>query len=232
MEPAAAVEPYEGFLAEMAELARAHGALFIFDEVVTGFRYALGGAQEYFNVTPDLSCFGKALGNGLPISAIVGKAKYMSEMEHIFISSTFGGECLSLAAAIATLDKMRRQPVVERLWATGSRLAQGAQELIASAGLEGIITLGGLAPWKVLGFADHPAARKAAVKTLFLREMLSSGVLINGGHNVTFAHSESDISNILSAWEAALNVVAQELTTGQLEARLGLPVIEPIFSVR
>lgn len=232
MEPMGAVEPAPGFLAEMMELAHRHGALFIFDEVITGFRYALGGAQSYFGVTPDLACFGKAMANGLPIAAVVGKAHYMMEMEEIFISSTFGGEALSLAASIAVVDKMKREPVIEKLWQTGQQLAEGARFRIAAAGLAEIVTLAGKAPWMVLGFADHPKARKEAIKTLFLREMLRGGVLVNASHNVTFAHNAADVDNTLAAYESALAVLARELETGKLEARLGIPVIEPVFRVR
>ncbi|MBF0267983.1 MAG: aminotransferase class III-fold pyridoxal phosphate-dependent enzyme [Alphaproteobacteria bacterium] len=232
MEPMGAIEPYQGFLAEMMELAHQHGALFVFDEVITGFRYALGGAQSYFSVTPDLACFGKAMANGLPIAAVVGKGRYMREMEEIFISSTFGGEALSLAASIATIDKMEREPVIERLWSTGARLATGARERIKAAGLEGVITLSGSAPWMILGVTDHPKARKEAIKTLFLREMLRAGILVNASHNVTYAHNEADVVNVLAAYESALSIVACELDGGKLEDRLGLPVIEPVFKVR
>lgn len=232
MEPMGAVEPQPGFLAEMMELAHKHGALFIFDEVITGFRYALGGAQSYFGVTPDLACFGKAMANGMPIAAVVGKARYMMEMEEIFISSTFGGEALSLAASIATIDKMRREPVIERLWSTGERLALGAGERIKSAGLDKVISLSGKAPWMILAVADHPKARKEAIRTLFLREMLRAGILVNASHNVTYAHNEADIVNVLAAYESALSIVASELDGGKLEERLGVPVIEPVFKVR
>ena len=94
----------------------------IFDEIITGFRWSLGGAQAYYGVAPDLACFGKAMGNGMPISAVVGRADIMRIMEDIFYSGTFGGEALSLAAAIATIDKIERENVTERLWQVGGDL--------------------------------------------------------------------------------------------------------------
>ena len=96
-----------------------YGTLLVFDEVVTGFRFAPGGAQAYFKVTPHLACFGKALGNGMPISAIVGQQFIMKEMENIFFSGTFGGETLSLVAAQATLKKLIREDVSGYLWRYG-----------------------------------------------------------------------------------------------------------------
>jgi glutamate-1-semialdehyde 2,1-aminomutase/spore coat polysaccharide biosynthesis protein SpsF len=92
LEPMNVIEPKPGYLQELKELVHKNGAILIFDEIVTGFRYAAGGAQEYFGVTPDLAAFGKAMGNGMPIAAVVGRADLMSQMEEIFFSSTFGGE--------------------------------------------------------------------------------------------------------------------------------------------
>ncbi len=232
MEPGGAVEPVPDFLAEAKELAEREGAILIFDEIVTGFRVALGGAQEYYGVTPDIAAFGKAMGNGMPISAVVGRAEIMAEMEEIFFSATFGGEALSLAAAIAVIDKMRREPVIKTLWRTGDELADRAAESIEDKGLENVVSLAGIAPWKLLAFHDHPQGRKEAVKTLFIREMLANGVLVNASHNVCYAHSRPDIDAVANAYDMALTVVAKELERGSLESRLGAPVIEPVFSVR
>src|SRR5262249_58669420 len=107
LETVGMTEPTRAQLAAIKDLTHRHGALLIFDEIITGFRVHLGGAQARYSVIPDLSAFGKSMGNGMPISAIVGRADLMAEMEHIFFSSTFGGEALSLAAALATVQKMR-----------------------------------------------------------------------------------------------------------------------------
>ena len=232
LEPMTVSEPPEGYLKELKELVHGHGALLAFDEIITGFRYALGGAQELFGVTPDLAAFGKAMGNGMPISAIVGRADVMDEMEHVFYSGTFGGEALSLAAAIAVIDKMRREPVIETLWRTGADLAEGATQRIARHGLSEVIALNGKDPWKVLAVADHDKARKEAIKTLLLREMQANGVLIAASHNVCYAHNAADMARVLAAYDAVLPLVAEELATGNLEQRLGMPVNEPVFSVR
>ena len=232
LEPMTVVEPPAGYLAELKELVNGHGALLVFDEIITGFRYALGGAQELFGVIPDLASFGKAMGNGMPISAIVGRADVMDEMEQVFYSGTFGGEALSLAAAIAVIDKMRREPVIETLWLTGADLAAATTTLIATHGLSDVIGLNGKDCWKVLAFADHAKAHKDAVKTLFLREMHARGVLIGASHNVCYAHDATDIARVLAVYDAVLAIIAAELDTGKLEQRLGMPVNKPIFSVR
>lgn len=232
MEPMNAVDPAPGYLAELKELAHSHGALLIFDEVITGFRYHLGGAQTMFGVTPDLASFGKSMGNGMPIAAVMGRADIMHEMEEVFISGTFGGEALSLAASIATIDKMKREPVIERLWQTGTLLASEVAKLTAAHGLSEVFGLVGRAPWMILAVQDHAKARKEAIKTLFAREMLRAGVLFLASHNVCYAHDNADINRVLTAWDVALAKVAEELATGKLEERLPCPVVMPVFKVR
>src|SRR5262249_3849239 len=102
LEAGGAQIPAPGFLEKLRELADRYGVVLVFDEIITGFRMHMGGAQAHYGVTPDLACFGKAMANGMPISALVGRASIMKKMEDIFFSTTFGGETLSLAAAIAT----------------------------------------------------------------------------------------------------------------------------------
>jgi glutamate-1-semialdehyde 2,1-aminomutase/spore coat polysaccharide biosynthesis protein SpsF len=112
MEPFGVEEPRDGFLQEVRDLALHDRALLIFDEIITGFRLALGGAQEYFGITPDLACLGKAMGNGYPIAAVVGPSEIMQLFDEVFFSFTFGGETVSLAAAIATISEMRQKDVI------------------------------------------------------------------------------------------------------------------------
>ena len=232
MEPITASEPHSGYFQELRELVHKEGALLIFDEVITGFRYALGGAQEYFGVTPDLAAFGKAMGNGMPISAVVGRAELMTELEEIFFSATFGGETLSLAAAIAVIDKMRREPVIPRIWATGEALAERIRGLIAAHGLDDAVTLSGLAPWTLLAFRDARGATKEAIKTLFMREMLADGVLIAASNNISYAHENDDIEAAAGAYDRSLATLAAALADGIVEAKLDGDPIMPVFAVR
>lgn len=232
MEPMAAVEPLPGYLASVKEAAHQHGALLVFDEIISGFRFALGGAQALFGVTPDLCSLGKAMGNGLPISAIAGRADVMARMEDVFISGTFGGEALSLAAAIAVIDKMRREPVIETLWSKGDVLANAVRVAISERGLEDVIGVKGLAPWSLLNFQPHPKASALAVKTLLQKTMLANGVLMGASHNVSYAHSEADFAAVLDAYAVALDTVAAALDSPNFEDAMGCPPIEPVFKVR
>jgi glutamate-1-semialdehyde aminotransferase/spore coat polysaccharide biosynthesis protein SpsF (cytidylyltransferase family) len=232
LEPMNTAEPPAGYLKGLKELAHRHGALLIFDEIITGFRWSIGGAQARYGVTPDLACFGKAMGNGMPISAVVGPADIMRLMEDIFYSGTFGGETLSLAAAIATIDKIEKEKVTERLWSTGADLKAQALARIAKAGLSEAVGLVGAAPWAILNFKDHAKASKEAIKTLFLREMIAAGVLINASHNVCFAHNAADVARVLAAYDHALAILREALDRGDIDRRLGNQVIRPVFSVR
>jgi len=232
MEPVNVTMPAPGYLEGVRKAAHKHGALLVFDEIIGGFRYALGGAQEYFGVTPDLAAFGKAMGNGMPISAVVGRADVMREMEEIFFSGTFGGEALSLAAAIATIDKIRRENVVEALWRIGNEVSAIAEKRIAAHGLSDVVSLGGLAPWRILSFNDHPGGSRHAIKTTFVREMLQAGVLIIASHNLSYAHGLAEVAQIDAAYDRSLAVVAEEIRRGDLDRRMGNSIVRPIFSVR
>ena len=232
VEPLNSYVPTRDHVEELKELTHAHGALLVFDEVITGFRIAVGGAQEYLGVTPDLASCGKAMANGMPISAVVGSSKIMVEMEEIFFSSTFGGEALSIAAAIATIKKLKNLHVLPKIWDLGDRLARHVSEKISDNGLSDHISLLGLGPWKIVNFAPHTSASKEAIKTYFIKGMLSNGVLITGSHNVCFALTVEDEKFVLGAWEKVLLEISAALKKGDLESNLGCPVIRPVFSVR
>lgn len=232
LEPMSGQFPKPGYLEELKEMVNANGAVLIFDEIVTGFRWANGGAQEKFGVTPDLSAFGKAMGNGMPISAIVGRADIMAEMEEVFMSSTFGGEALSLAASIAVIDKMKREPVIDKLYETGRKLSDGAGRLIAKHDLDDVMTIGGNDSWKLLAFHDHPHASKWAVRTLFQVSMLELGVLMTGAHNVMYSHTEEDIAKVLSAYDQSLAELKEALKQPGLDDRLPYDIVQPVFAVR
>ena len=145
-------------------------AVFIFDETITGFRFANGGAQEYFGVIPDIATFGKGMANGYPVSAIVGKAEIMRLMEEIFFSFTFGGETLSLVAALAAMTKLQKEPVIKTLWSQGRKVIDGAKSLIAKYGMDDVLSISGKDCWSFLLFKDTDVYSQWELKTLFLQE--------------------------------------------------------------
>lgn len=232
MEPTNVTTPLDGYLQGVKDLCDKYGTLLVFDEVITGFRFALGGAQEYFGVTPHLSCFGKAMGNGMPISAIVGRNDIMKEMEEIFFSGTFGGETLSLAASLATIQKMEQQSVINHLWSYGDSLGQKVNDLIVRHGLGDVLKLCGYSPWKLFQFMDHPNATSFEIKTFYLQEMLIRGVLMSSSFNISFAHSTLDAHKIIQALDETFVLLADYLSKNNLSKNLKSPTIQPLFRVR
>ncbi len=232
MEPMNSDEPKDDFLQKVKDLTHKHGALFIFDEVITGFRFALGGAQELFNVTPDLAIFGKAMGNGMPISVLVGKEKYMKHIEEVFFSSTFGAESLSLAASIVTIKKLRDKKVLEYTWAYGEKLKDAVQTIIDKHDLGYVMVLRGLAPWVIISFKETPQISQNALRTFFQKEMINEGIFILSSHNITLSFDEKDFQKIKNAYEKILPKMALSLKEKNLIERLESPILEPVFTVR
>lgn len=232
MEPVNSIIPDSYYLSQVKELAHKHNALLIFDEIITGFRIGIGGAQEYFNVTPDLSCFGKAMGNGMPISALVGRADVMHKLDEVFFSGTFGGETLSIVSALAVIKKMKESSVIEKIWETGEVLSKNVESIISNNDASSFLSIKGLAPWKILQFSECSGISAMAIKTLFIREMIKQGILISSSHNITFSHNNSDVEKIKDAYSRVLPYISDMLVNGDVNAELNNNVINPVFSVR
>ena len=232
LEPMNVALPQPGFLEGVKALAHEHGALLVFDETITGFRYANGGAQAFFGVTPDLATFGKGLANGYPVSAVAGRRDVMKLMEEIFFSFTFGGETLSLAAAKATLLKLKREPVAETLAARGNAILAGAGEVIRAHRLEDVFSLSGHPSWTFLNLKEARGHSVFEIKTLLMQEMHQRGFLTVGTHNVNYAHSEADIAALVSAYGEVLPMIGQALDRGQLRSLLRCEPLVPLFKLR
>ena len=229
MEPVGVKEPIDGFLKQVQELARSEGSLLIFDEVITGFRLALGGAQEYFGITPDLACVGKGMANGYPISAVVGRRQIMEVFDEIFFSFTFGGETLSLAAAKATITEMRRKDIHAHLWEQGRRLKDGYNKISRENDLGPFTECVGLPPRTLVVFRDECGGNSLLLKSLFQQECIKRGVLFTGGHNISFSHSPEDIDNTLEVYQTALGIVADAIRKEGVAMGLEGEPVQPVF---
>jgi glutamate-1-semialdehyde 2,1-aminomutase len=232
MEPMNVVEPARGFLEGVAELTRKNGAVFVFDEIITGFRFANGGAQELFGVTPDLTTLGKGIANGYPLSAVVGRADIMALMEEVFFSFTMGGEALSLAAAVAALTKLKREPVVETMRRTGQKILDGVRERVAKHGVGGFARTSGHPSWTFLQFADTPSCSQWEIKTLFMQEVQARGILTFGTHNVTYAHSDADVAKLLRVYDEVFPILREAVEEGAMKQYLRCQPLQPLFRVR
>ncbi len=219
------VEPNERTnLPELREYCTRYGIVLIFDEIITGFRYSTGGAQRLYDVTPDLATFGKAMANGMPLSAIVGRERIMKLMEppnNIFYSGTMFGEALSLAAAKATIKKLKEEAVIPYLWNTGRLIRLHVEEQIQSLLLGNAISIGGADVRTILSFRDCENASANQLRTLFMQEMIQGGVLIINSNNVSFAIKVPELHRIRSAYTRALTALAKALASGDIAERVG-----------
>lgn len=193
----------EPFLRACRELATQSGAVLIMDEIVTGFRMGLGGAQAYFNVTPDLAAFGKAMANGMPLAAAVGRAELMQEAADLWLTTTFGGEALSLASAKATIEQLERPEILKRIWSNGERLLRG---WAAHGDANGRVKTYGLGPCPGLRFLDDAGQEDEQLDAAFVERMLAQGILMRRSHSafMTAAHTDDDIDRTIAATETVL----------------------------
>lgn len=207
MEAQALTAPDPGFLEGVRNLCDKYGVLLIFDEVVTGFRWSLGGAQQYYGVTPDLCCLGKAISNGMPLAAIAGKEKYMNELNHAFFSMTFGGEALSIAAAIATIKELKTKDY-SHIWKLGDALAHGMEKMAEKHDLK--INFAGSGPRHNLSF-DSDYEDAGGMKDLFYQEMVKQGILFPNVIYIQFSHTMKDIEKTIKAADNAFSIVKNNM---------------------
>lgn len=196
------------FAREARRLTTQYGALLIFDEVLTGFRLAKGGAQEYFGVVPDLASFAKAVANGYPVSVYCGKRQYMSKLNEITLTTTYAGDAISLAAAKATLTIMKREPVHKHIWAMGERLMEGMREIGRRAGVN--LRASGVGVSPRFAILDEKKDRETALNTAWRRQLFAHGVFPHWF--VGYSHRPEDIDETIeradSALKAALRATA------------------------
>jgi glutamate-1-semialdehyde 2,1-aminomutase len=235
LEPTLVQEPADGFLQGLVELAHAHGAVVIFDEMICGARWALGGAQQHFGVTPDLATFGKAFANGYPLAFVAGRADMM---RHAWpVSGTFGGELVALAACDAVLDEYAFDRPILRMWEVGQRLMDGFNGICERLRL----------PARMVGYPVHPVVdwtvdsehigseyayplNVPLIVTLFQQELAQAGVLAHpSGWNPSAAHDSIALERTLAGVDQALTVVAAALASNDPSTFLHGELLKPAF---
>ena len=231
MEPVYAEKPAPGFLETVKRLTHDAGGVLIYDEIYTGFRWALGGAQEYFGVTPDLACFSKAMANGMPISALVGRRDIMQDFDRkgVFYSCTFSGEATAMAAAAACVRFVRDNNVTEQLWQTGAQIMDRFEELTFRLGIS-YISLIGYPPRSPVVFQDVGGFGYEYIKSLFQQECLKRGLLFSGYHLPSLAHTQDILDETFEIYESALHVVDRSVRRGSVAGDLEGPVVHSIFA--
>lgn len=232
MEPVNFEEPKEQFLEKVRELATQNSIVLIYDEICTGFRFGLGGAQKRYNVIPDLAAFGKAMGNGYPISAVCGKAEIMKKFEDIFFSGTFGGDVASITACLKVIEILETTDALESIQYWGKGLKEGFQSLVKMAGLENFLSICGDPAWSLIKYTDRQGKSSMLTRTLFQQEAVIRGLLITVSHNMTSTHRETEITTTLQKYAEIFKVLGHYVNDSNPEKYLKGNVIEPIFRIR
>jgi glutamate-1-semialdehyde 2,1-aminomutase len=239
MEPATVAPPPAGYLEAVRELTRHQGVVLIFDEIITGFRWADGGAQALYGVTPDLATFGKAIANGFSLAALVGQREIMElgdftgDRPRVFLlSATHGGETHTIAAARATIAELRERNVLAHVWRTGRRLQAGIEAAARDAGVAEVVSCGGYPCSPQLSFdGDGDADRGDELRTLFLQETVARGVLMPY-IAPSFSHGEPEINRTIEVVAEAFTSLRRVLDGASIEACLEGPAVKPVFPRR
>lgn len=230
LEPARIDPPQEGYLEALKQLCHANGALLVFDEMITGFRWHRGGAQAFYGVVPDLSCFGKALANGFSVSALAGRREFMrlGGLDHqdrprvFLLSTTHGAETHALAAAIATMQVYETEPVIEHLERQGTRLRRQIEDAAARHGLIDHFKVLGRPSCMIYAALDTDGKPSQSLRSLFLQEAIRRGVLAPS-LVVSYAHGDDDIDRTAEAIDGALAVYRRALEDGVEHHLIGRP---------
>ena len=235
MEPLKFEEPKNNFLKKVKSLCKKYKVVFILDEMITGFRFPLGGAQKYYGVKPDLSTFGKSLANGFSMSFLTGKKEIMQlggiqqgQMKTFLVSSTHGAETHSIAAAIQTIKELKKHNVSNYLWKVGKNLKSQITKVIKKNKLEKYVSISGHPYLPIMYFKNEKFQDSFEYKTLFMQELIKSKILFQGFFATSYMHKKKEIDITLKAIDDALKVYSKALNTGYKRYLNGEP-IKPVF---
>ena len=228
LEPVTFEEPADDFLPRLREVCTERGVLLVYDEFWTGFRIALGGAQQHYGVNADLACFSSAVANGMPVSVLAGRYEIMRLLEReVYTFTTSGGEALSLAAAKATIHELREKQVPEALARQGRKLKDGYNDIARQLGMAYTSCVG--MDCRTMVTFDASAGDPLEMKSLVQQELIRRGVLWGGFHTVCYSHSDEDISHALTAYREVLPILKRAVEDRNIRSYLRGEPIEPAF---
>jgi glutamate-1-semialdehyde aminotransferase len=229
MEPLFFEYPKKNFLHEVKKLCSKHGAILIFDEVITGFRVANGGAQEFLNIKADLAVFGKGIANGMPLGAVTGRQDVMQEFDDVFFSTTYGGETLSIAASLAVIDELLEKNVVKHGWKLGNYMMSEFNKLADNIGVNAKIE--GIPIRSFFVFRDENNEPSLLHKSLFYQETLKRGMLFGpGAVFFSYSHTKNDINDALHACEASLKILKKAIEQHMEHKLLKGKIMKPVMT--
>jgi len=230
MEPTIFERPSNSFLNKVKKITKENDSVLIFDEIVTGFRFANGGAQELFGVEPDITVLGKGLANGMPLSAIVGKSEYMKIFDDVFFSTTYAGETLSLAASKATVMEFMEKPVVKKIWENGTQLMEKLNKISAENSLN--ISFQGYPVRIKLTCTDSEGKDSILMRSLVIQEMVKRGIFMHPGvEYISFSHEKEDLEKTINAFLDCVVTFKKAQNVNDIKELLDGKPIKPVYTV-
>jgi len=232
LEPTTYEQPQNNFLSKVRKIVDQNNSLLILDEIVTGFRFDLAGAQKYFNIKGDLVCFGKGMGNGLPISCITGPSEFMKIFDELWVSSTNNSENLSLAGTYAVIKEMEEKNTISHCWDTGKKLFYGWNKIVEKFGLDA----------KMYGYPirmhmqcfDSNKNNSLSMKSLIMQEMIKNGIFMSilGPSFICYSHSVKDIDTTLTVLEKTCEFINKNIKNENFEEFLEGSMPKSIWSLK
>ncbi len=232
LEPTLFEKPKNNFLKKVRKIADTYGSLLILDEIVTGFRFDIAGAQKYFNIKGDMVCFGKGMANGLPLSAITGPTEFMKTFDDLWVSSTNNSETLSIAGSIAVINEMKEKNTIKHCWNMGEKLFEGWNKIAREKGVNAQMT--GYPIRLDLKCYDKNNSESLSMKSLISQEMVKQGIFMSilGSSYISYSHSTADIENTLKAFENVCNYITKKITDDNYEKYLEGNLPKTIWSMK
>jgi glutamate-1-semialdehyde 2,1-aminomutase len=228
LEPVVFDEPKDNFLHKLREICTDRGIVLVFDEMWTGFRMALGGAQEYFGIKADLATYSKAVANGMPISILTGRSDIMELLNNqVFFYTTFGGEALSLAAVRATISELRQRNVPDYLNTQGMKIKNGYNSIAGDLGMNYTRAHG--YNFRTIVQFDGSGGDPLLMKSLLQQELIKRGILWSGFHNMSYSHTDEDIDYTLAAYREVLPILREAVDNGNLALSLRGEPVQAVF---
>ena len=229
IEPLSINLPKDNFLKEVQNLCRKNKSILIFDEICTGFRVSLGGAQKIYNIEPDLTTLGKGMANGMPLSALVGKRKIMKSLEKVFFSGTFGGETLSLISCLETIKFLKNKKAIDKNVKFGSIIYDSLNSYLKELNIDDILELSGHPTWLFLKIKGNSSDQKI-IRSFIFQEMIKNKILFLGSFNINYSFNINNIYKIIKVFKNIFLKIKLNKTSLNKITYYKLP--EPIFKVR
>ncbi len=230
LEPIQSNGPAEGYLEGVRKLTHEYGAILIFDEVVSGFHYALGGAQEMFGVFPDLVAFGKGIGNGYPISAVAGRRDLLEQIEKgVFVSTTFGGDSIAMAAAMATIKILEKPGFYDHITKIGTILRDGIKKRIDKYNLNNVLAVSGMPQHCGVAFEGHGSLSYLDIQSVYSQTILQNGIIQFAIYFLNSHHTETEAKIYLDATDKAFALIRQAVDRDSLDGILFGSKVNPVF---